>query len=106
MPNFTQKANAATHQGLFESVLKEHKLKLKIDKISFIRKDLAMVTALGAGYNKAETMPTDPGIIMTILAEKKEDTWKIISFHNHEINMAELKQRRVPIDQMYANWYK
>lgn len=106
MPGFSQKANAEAHQGLFNSVYREHLLTLKTDKIKFIKPDLAMMHVLGAGQMKGQPVPTDPGIIMTLLVEKKDNAWKIISFHNHEINMQELKQRNVPLNHMYANWYK
>jgi hypothetical protein len=43
---------------------------------------------------------------MTVIAEKKNDLWKIISFHNHELNIEEIKQRGVPLNIMYASWYK
>jgi uncharacterized protein (TIGR02246 family) len=106
-PGFTKKGNAAAHQGLFNSIYKTYDIKLKVDKISFLRPDLAQVTILGAGYTKGEAVPQDPTIIMTVIAEKKEDAWKIISFHNHELNKEEIKQRSpMPLNVMYASWYK
>lgn len=103
----TRQGNAAAHQSLFDGVYKARDINLKVDKIQFIRSDLAMATAIGAGYQTGTTAPTDPGIIMTVLLEKKDADWKIISFHNHEIDASELKQRSpMPLNVMYAAWYK
>jgi uncharacterized protein (TIGR02246 family) len=106
-PGFTRQGNAAAHQGLFNGVYKTVDIRLNIDKISFIRNDLAMVHVLGGSYQKGTTPPADPMIIMTILAEKKNDTWKIISFHNHDLTSFHDKDRSpVPLNVMYASWYK
>lgn len=106
-PGFTRQRNAAQHQILFDGMYKDHTIILKVDKISFIRPDLAMVHILGAGYEKGTTAPADPEIIMTVLAEKKNDVWKIISFHNHNLESFKDKARSpVPLEVMYASWYK
>ena len=106
-PNWTKKGNETAHQGLFNSIFKNHILTLKVDKVSFFRPDLAQAIVIGGGYEKGGTLPENPAIIMTIIAEKKNETWKIISFHNHEFNAAELKQRSpMPLEVMYASWYK
>lgn len=104
--NFTKKGNEAAHQGLFDGVYKNYNIKLVVDKITFFRADLAQVIVIGAGYNKTDPIPENPNTIMTILAEKKNDTWKIISFHNHQLD-DDIKQRSpMPINVMYASWYK
>jgi uncharacterized protein (TIGR02246 family) len=104
--NFTRQRNAATHQGLFDGIYKGTKARLKIDKIRFLRPDLAQVTALGARFHKDSTVPRDPGAIMTILVEKKNEAWKIISFHNHELSSFANRERSpVPLNVMYATWY-
>jgi uncharacterized protein (TIGR02246 family) len=103
--NFTKKANAAAHQNLFDGIYKNRDIRLKIDKVNFLRSDLAMITALGAGYEAGQPVPDEPGAIMTILAEKKNGEWKIISFHNHDMNNAN-DQSPIPRNVMYATWYK
>jgi uncharacterized protein (TIGR02246 family) len=106
-PGFTKQGNAAAHQGLFNGVYKTVDIKLNVDKISFVRNDLAMIHILGASYQKGTAVPADPMIIMTVLAEKKNDNWKIISFHNHDLTSFEEKERSpVPMNVMYASWYK
>ncbi len=106
-PNFTRKQNAFVHQGLFDGIYKNNTLQLKIDKISFLRPDLAMITVLGASYAQGTSKPTDPTAIMTILAEKKNADWKIISFHNHSLAESfAIPTPPVPHKVMYASWYK
>ena len=106
-PGFTQKGNAAAHQSLFDGVYKNHNLKLKVDKVTFLCPGLAQIIAIGGGYEKGGTLPENPGIIMTVTAQKKNDAWKIISFHNHELTIEEIKQRSpMPLNVMYASWYK
>lgn len=105
--DFTRQGNAFAHQGLFNGIYKNHEIKLKIDKLNFIRKDLVMINALGGGTEKGQPMPENPNIIMTILAEKKNDTWKIISFHNHNLEtFSENVKLPMPANVMYASWYK
>jgi uncharacterized protein (TIGR02246 family) len=106
-PGFTRQGNAAAHQGLFNGVYKTVDIRLNVDKISFVRNDLALIHVLGGSYQKGTTPPADPMIIMTILAEKKNDSWKIISFHNHDLTSFHDKDRSpVPLNVMYASWYK
>ncbi|HEX8332733.1 MAG TPA: SgcJ/EcaC family oxidoreductase [Segetibacter sp.] len=106
-PAFTSKQNAAIHQQLFDGIYKNNNILLKKDKITFYSKDLAQLTAIGANYPVNEGVPRDPSAIMTLVLERKKDGWKIISFHNHELNVEVLKQRSpVPMEVMYASWYK
>ena len=104
--NFTRQGNAAAHQGLFNGVFKDVKVKLIVDKITFLRPDLALITAVGGRYTNEKPLPEDPEVIMTVIAEKKNNDWKIISFHNHNIEAALKKSSPVPLKVMYASWYK
>ena len=104
--NWPRQANQAAHQGLFDGIYKNYDIKLKVDKVSFIRPDLAMIYAIGGGAETGKPMPEDPGIIMTVLAEKKADGWKIISFHNHNLEATKNKRSPMPLNVMYASWYK
>ena len=104
-PGFTRQGNATAHQSLFDGVYKSRNVTMKVDKVQFVRPDLAMIHALAATYDIGTSVPADPGAIMTILAEKQKDGWKIISFHNHELN-PDLKQKRpMPLNVMFASWY-
>ncbi len=104
--NFTKKDNETAHQVLFNGPFKNRIIKLKVDKVTFFRPDLAQVIALGANYEKGSTLPEDPGGIMIVIAEKKNNVWKIISFHNHSFE-ADMKQTNpMPMNIMYSSWYK
>ena len=109
-PNMTRQMNAQAHQGLFSGVYRTFDIKLKIDKIRFLRPDLALVHVLGAGHQKGAAVPEDPGILMSIIMEKKDGNWKILSFHNLNLEAFEKKEiadnSPMPLKVMYANWYK
>lgn len=106
-PNFTQQRNAAAHQSLFDGRYKTYDIKLKVDKVSFIRPDLAQAIVLGAGAERTAGTPADPNIIMTTLVEKKDGQWKIISFHNHNLeSFNDQANAPFPLNVMYASWYK
>lgn len=105
--NFNPKSNSFAHQGLFNGMYKNVDIKLKVDKVNFIRPDLAMIHALGAGIEKGKPVPADPTIIMTVLAEKQNGEWRIISFHNHNLETFKDKTNSpMPLNVMYASWYK
>jgi uncharacterized protein (TIGR02246 family) len=105
-PNSTRKQTAASHQGLFNGPFRTFDIRLKIDKIRFIRPDLALVHVIGVGYTKGEAIPQDPGVLM----EKKDGNWKILSFHNLDLETFTNKEigdrSPVPLKVMYASWYK
>jgi uncharacterized protein (TIGR02246 family) len=105
----TPEINANAHQGIFNSIYKTTDLLLKIDKITFVRPDLALVYVLGATYQQG-TAPENPSGIISMLVEKKNDDWKIISFHNCDIELsfdpAAAAQSQIPPKVMYASWYK
>lgn len=106
-PNWTKAGNRAAHQGLFDGIYKNRDIKIVVDKINFLTSDLAQVTVLAASFEKGGALPDDPNAIMTILTERKNNEWKIISFHNHGFDAAELQQQNhIPLQVMYAAWYK
>ncbi|MGZ8561875.1 MAG: SgcJ/EcaC family oxidoreductase [Flavisolibacter sp.] len=104
-PNWSKQGNAAAHQNLFDGIYKNENLKMKVDKIQFLRSDLAQVTAFALLYPKNAPIPEDLTAIMTILVEKKDSEWKIISFHNHGLDSS-VKQGPMPMKVMYASWYQ
>jgi uncharacterized protein (TIGR02246 family) len=105
--NWNPKANAAAHQGLFNGIYKTRDIRLKVDKVSWLRPDLALVTVLAGQYDTGGAPPKDPSAIMTVIAEKKGTDWKIISFHNHSLEQVlAMKQTPMPLEVMYASWYK
>lgn len=110
LSSITQEGTARGHQNIFNTVYKTTSLELKIDKVSFINPELAMTYVLGATYDQAASIPENPGVIISMLFEKKNDEWKIISFHNCPIqvsfNPGDEARLPVPPKIMYAAWYK
>jgi len=106
----TQEMNAASHQGIFNSIYKTTDLQLKTDKISFVNPNLALVYVLGATYQQGATLPENPAAMISMVIEKKDNDWKIISFHNGPIqvsfNPGDEARAPIPPKQMYASWYK
>jgi len=109
-PNNTKSGNAQAHQSLYDGPFKTMDIHLIIDKIKLIREDIALVHVLGVAYKKGQAVPTDPGVIMTLLIEKKDTKWQILSFHNLDLeafeNEVTAAQSPIPLNVMYANWYK
>lgn len=109
MKGMNTQSNAAAHQGLFESVYKDTDHHATVDKIRFIREDLALIHVLAAIVPKGENRPTDPQVLWSGLLEKKDGGWKIISFHNLDLEIFENEQMRrsapMPPEVMYASWY-
>lgn len=106
----TPEMNANAHQGIFNSIYKTTDLELRVDKITFVRPDLALMYAIGATYQHGTAVPEDPMGIISMLVEKKDGEWKIISFHNCDIEVsfdpADAAKSPVPPKVMYASWYK
>lgn len=110
LSGITPEMNAANHQGIFNSIYKTTDLLLKIDKISFVTPDLALVYILGATYQQGTPIPENPTAVVSMVIEKKNKEWKTISFHNVpiQVSFAPDDQARTPFPpkQMYASWYK
>lgn len=102
--------NAASHQGIFDTQYRNTDLFLTIDKIKFIREDIALIHVLGASSKKGEGRPEDPQIFFTAIVEKINGAWKIISFHNMDLEVFTNEMTRqhapMPPQVMYASWYK
>lgn len=109
-PNMTRERNAGAHQNLFSGPYRTYDVKFKIDKMKFIRPDLAIVHVYGGGYEKSKPAPEHPTVLMSMVIEKKDGTWKIISFHNLDLEAFENKEiaerAPMPLNVMYAGWYK
>ena len=110
LSGITPEANAQSHQQIFNTIYKTTDLCLKVDKIRFVRPDVALVHLLGATYERGQPVPTDPTAVITMLAEKKNDTWAVISFHNCNIEVSSEpgapNKSPIPFQVMYASWYK
>lgn len=109
-PNSTRQMTTRSHQGLFDGPFRNFDIALKVDKIKFLKPDIALTHIIGAGYTKGEAIPENPTVLMSIIMQKKGDSWKIISFHNLDLFMFEdkatMEHSPMPPQAMYANWYK
>jgi uncharacterized protein (TIGR02246 family) len=110
LSGISPEANAGAHQQIFNTIYKTTDLSLKVDKIRFVRPDLALIHVLGATYEQEKPVPAHPTSIITLLAEKKSDSWKVISFHNCDIDVSNEpnapNKSPIPFQVMYASWYK
>jgi uncharacterized protein (TIGR02246 family) len=106
----TRAGCAAAHQQLFNSIFKTIDIKLKVDKVKYLRPDIALVHVLGAAYEKGKEPGKDPGVLMSLVMEKKAGKWEIVSFHNLDLEVfqdeAIKRNMPFPAEVMYANWYK
>lgn len=109
-PNMTREDNARVHQGLFDGIYKTTSVRMVVDKINFVRDDLAMVNALGATYDETTPAPENPKVLITMLFEKKDNDWKIIAFHNSDIEISfepgQQGNSPVPPQAMFKSWYQ
>jgi uncharacterized protein (TIGR02246 family) len=101
--------NTRTHDYIFSSMYKGTQLFLTVDKIRFIREDIALVHVFGSVVGKSETRPKDPQVLISMIVEKTNEDWKISSFHNLDLEVFQnedmLKGSPVPAAVMYASWY-
>ena len=107
LKEFRREQNAKVHQQLFDGIYKNSRIELKTDKISWYKDNLVQLTAIAGNYPAGQPRPKEPTAIMTIMLEKKSNGWKIISFHNHGLDMEAIKRASpMPLEVMYASWYK
>lgn len=109
LKNINRQKNAASHQAIFDTFYKGTQMHYVIDKIKFIREDVALVHVLGALSLKTESRPKDPQVLWTSLLEKTNGSWKIISFHNLDLEVFKDEGIKngapMPAEVMYASWY-
>ncbi len=104
-PGMSRQANARAHQDLFNGIYKDENVEMRTDRIRSLRKDLVQVTVFSSRYLVNAPLPEHPQSIMTILMEKKNHEWKIISFHNHALDSS-VQHGPLPMNLMYAGWYQ
>lgn len=102
--------NARSHQQLFENQYKDTKHYSVVDKISFIREDVALIHVLAAIVQKGAERPADPQVLWTGLLTKDSGDWKIVSFHNLDLEVLENEQMKkaspIPPQAMFSSWYE
>lgn len=108
LPNISTEVNAMAHQGIFNAIYKNIDLELRIDKIRYVRDDIAIAHVLGATYDHGAIIPALPAIIITMVLEKKNNAWEIVSFHNCDIETgfspADPNSTLPPPQVMFASW--
>lgn len=114
MPNSTRTNNADAHQGLYEGPYRNMDIKLKIEKIRFIKPDVALVHALGAStFDKNKSMDY-PTLLQTMVMVKENENWEIISFHNLDIEYDKILGNQSTAEEIileyarknYRGWYR
>lgn len=95
-PNANKDFNANAHQGLFKGPYRTMDLAIRLDKIRNITEDLKLVHLLITHHQKEEEIPDYPLLLVTMLVSKTDDVWKIISFHNLNIEYDQLLGREHP----------
>ncbi len=113
-PNSDRTENARNHEGIFTTIYKNWDVELRVDKMRFLRPDLALVHILGAGRDKGLAVPAVPGVIQTVLMEKKETGWQIVSFHNLDIEYDNILRKPEPTEEEklayakahFKGWYR
>lgn len=110
MPGMNPRANGAAHQQLFDTAYRNTQMFFTLDKVKFIRPELALIHVLGAMSKQGEPRPEHPAVLWTALLERQAGGWKIISFHNSDLEMfrdeATRQRAPLPAEQMYASWYR
>lgn len=109
MRDMNPQFNARAHQQLFETQYRNTDHYATVDKIKFIREDLALIHVLAAVVPDGAGRPENPQVLWSGLLEKKNGEWKIISFHNLDLEVFEneqmMKSAPMPPNVMYASWY-
>ncbi|HPF11035.1 MAG TPA: SgcJ/EcaC family oxidoreductase [Flavobacteriaceae bacterium] len=109
MKNLSVENNAKGHNQIFSTFYKGTQLFYTIDKIKFLSKDIALVHIFGAVVNQNEARPKDPEVVISMVLQKNQGVWKIVSFHNLDLeafqNEEIKKNAPMPIEVMYASWY-
>lgn len=108
-PGATKQQNIDNHRTIFEGRYKNTDYHGVLDKIRFIRDDVAVVMVMAAVTPKGEPAPEHPGVLWSATMHKMNGGWQIQSFHNADIEI--LKDEAMaqgipfPIDNMYKSWY-
>jgi uncharacterized protein (TIGR02246 family) len=107
--NNTIQKNAEAHQRIFNTMYKDTQLFYTIDKIKFLSEDIALVHVLGAVDSIGNPRPNDPEVLISIVAQKENGVWKIVSFHNLDLEVFQNEdiKKGAPMTPsvMYASWY-
>ncbi len=109
LKNIPPAINARSHQMIFETIYKGTQQFNVVDKIKFIREDVALIHVLAALAKQGEERPANPQVLWSGILTKDSGAWKIISFHNLDLEILENEQMAkaapMPKEVMFASWY-
>lgn len=105
-----RKSLADGHDVLFETIYSNTDHHAVLDKIRFIKNDVALIHVYAAITKKGEPKPENPDVLWSAVVQKLNGRWQIISFHNLDLevfaNQELMNSMPMPPKVMYANWYK
>ncbi len=105
----TKERNAESHQHIFDGQYKDTKHYAVLDKIRFVTKEVAVILVMSAVVPKSAPAPEHPQVLWSATLLKKEGAWKIVSFHNADIEVLDNAVSRanspMPVEIMFKNWY-
>ena len=84
-PNISRADNAKQHQQIFDTFYKNTQMENEVSKIKMIRDDLSLVHFYAKVWDKDMPEPEGWEVLISILVEKQEGEWKIIAFHNCDL---------------------
>lgn len=86
-------AIAKGHQGIFDTIYKNTNLELVVEKIRFLRPDVAVVHVSGTATTPQEVSVQTTKARMTLVMTKTDGKWEISAFQNTAIqNVSESKK--------------
>ena len=83
-------ANAQSHQQIFDSIYKDVNVAATVERIRFLRPDVAVVHALAERFPKTNRHQTTKSRI-TLVMVKNKGKWEIAAFQNTQILDANAK---------------
>ncbi|MCB0456640.1 MAG: SgcJ/EcaC family oxidoreductase [Flavobacteriaceae bacterium] len=109
MKNNTVESNAKSHNFIYQKFYKDTQLFYTIDKIKFLSDNIALAHVFGAVVSNTEQRPTDPQVLISMVLQKNNGNWRIVSFHNLDLEVFQNEETKnnapIPVNVMYASWY-
>ncbi|MEZ4778446.1 MAG: SgcJ/EcaC family oxidoreductase [Flavobacteriaceae bacterium] len=109
MKNNTVENNEKSHNFIYQKFYKDTQLFYTIDKIKYLSNDIALVHMLGAVVSNTEQKPTDPQVLISMVIQKDNGNWRIVSFHNLDLEVFQNEETKknapLPVQVMYSSWY-
>ncbi len=105
----TKERNAESHQQIFDNHYKDTKHYAVLDKIRFVTEEVVVILVMSAVVPKLAPVPEHPQVLWSATLLKKDGAWKIVSFHNADIEILDHAVSRanapIPPEVMFKSWY-